>query len=306
MPWPSYAFRQELETNRMAHYLVCPVGADLVAYGGLWLMVDEAHVTSFAVLPAWRRHGIGGRLMLELMDLAADLGARVATLEVRLSNEAARLLYQRFGFRPVGVRPRYYSDNGEDALIMTTDPLDSEQMRQRLAAMAERYGPRPDVPHARRYRYVSVRLLAIETSCDETSVAVVEDGRRIHANVVASQVALHAQTGGIVPEVAARAHLRWMMPGARGGVRACRRGRPADLDGIAVTEGPGLAGSLLVGITMARTLAWDTGLPLVPVNHLEGHIYAAWLLDPDEPDGRSRRSRWWRSWSAAATRSWSR
>jgi len=81
------------------------------------------------------------------MYLCADLGARVATLEVRLSNEAARLLYQRFGFRPVGVRPHYYSDNGEDALIMTTDPIDSEPMRRRLSDMAERYGPRPDVPH---------------------------------------------------------------------------------------------------------------------------------------------------------------
>ena len=70
--------------------------------------------------------------MLELMELARDLGARVATLEVRLSNDAARQLYQRFGFRPVGVRPRYYSDNGEDALIMTTEPLDSAPMRQRL------------------------------------------------------------------------------------------------------------------------------------------------------------------------------
>ena len=130
---------------------------------------------------------------------------------------------------------------------------------------------------------MTVRLLAIESSCDETSVAVVEDGRRIHANVVASQTALHAQTGGIVPEVAARAHLRWMIPVLD---EACARAGVTDLhslDGIAVTEGPGLAGSLLVGITMARTLAWDTGLPLVPVNHLEGHIYAAWLLDPDEP-----------------------
>ncbi len=131
---------------------------------------------------------------------------------------------------------------------------------------------------------MSLTLLAIETSCDETSVAVVTDGRRIHSNVVASQVALHARTGGIVPEVAARAHLRWMVPVleeacATAGVTDVR-----DLDGIAVTQGPGLAGSLLVGITMARTLAWDTGLPLVPVNHLEGHIRAAWLLDPGEPD----------------------
>jgi tRNA N6-adenosine threonylcarbamoyltransferase len=130
---------------------------------------------------------------------------------------------------------------------------------------------------------VSIRLLAIESSCDETSVAVVEDGRRIHANVVASQTALHARTGGIVPEVAARAHLRWMIPVLEEACAVAGVTDLRDLDGIAVTEGPGLAGSLLVGITMARTLAWDTGLPLVPVNHLEGHIYAAWLLDPDEP-----------------------
>jgi N6-L-threonylcarbamoyladenine synthase len=128
------------------------------------------------------------------------------------------------------------------------------------------------------------RILAIETSCDETAVAVVERGRRIRADVVASQVALHAQTGGIVPEVAARAHLRWMVPVLD---EACRRAGAeglAGIEAIAVTEGPGLAGSLLVGITMARTLAWVHDLPLVPVNHHEGHLYAAWLLDPDEPE----------------------
>ena len=127
------------------------------------------------------------------------------------------------------------------------------------------------------------RILAVETSCDETAVAVVENGRRIVANVVASQVALHSATGGIVPEVAARAHLRWMIPvleeaRQRAGIDEWR-----ELDAVAVTEGPGLAGSLLVGISLAKTLAWANDLPLVPVNHLEGHIYAAWLLDPDEP-----------------------
>ena len=140
------------------------------------------------------------------------------------------------------------------------------------------------------------RVLAVETSCDETAVAVVEGGRRIVASVIASQVALHAMTGGIVPEVAARAHLRWMIPvleeaRARAGIEDW-----SALDAVAVTEGPGLAGSLLVGITMAKTLAWLHGLPLVPVNHLEGHIYAAWLLDPDEADRPapgSRSSRWW-------------
>jgi N6-L-threonylcarbamoyladenine synthase len=128
------------------------------------------------------------------------------------------------------------------------------------------------------------RILAVETSCDETAVAVVDSGRRIVANVVASQVALHSATGGIVPEVAARAHLRWMIPVLDEAKRQAGIGDWSEVEAVAVTEGPGLAGSLLVGITMAKTLAWVHDLPLVPVNHLEGHIYAAWLLDPDEAD----------------------
>ncbi len=126
-------------------------------------------------------------------------------------------------------------------------------------------------------------LLAVESSCDETGIALVEDGRRIHSNVVASQVALHAPTGGIVPEVAARAHLRWIVPVldealATAGVTM------RDVDGVAVTYGPGLAGSLLVGVNFAKALAWAHGKPLVPVNHLEGHVYAGWLLDPGEAE----------------------
>jgi N6-L-threonylcarbamoyladenine synthase len=128
------------------------------------------------------------------------------------------------------------------------------------------------------------RILAVETSCDETAVAVVENGRQIVANVVASQVALHGATGGIVPEVAARAHLRWMIPVLEEARERAGIEDWSSLEAVAVTHGPGLAGSLLVGISMAKTLAWVHGLPLVPVNHLEGHIYAAWLLDPDEAE----------------------
>ncbi len=125
-------------------------------------------------------------------------------------------------------------------------------------------------------------ILAVESSCDETAVAVVKDGRRILTNVVASQVALHSATGGIVPEVAARAHLRWMIPVLEQARQESGISSWSELEAVAVTEGPGLAGSLLVGITMAKTLCWLYDLPLVPVNHLEGHIYAAWLLDPEE------------------------
>jgi len=126
-------------------------------------------------------------------------------------------------------------------------------------------------------------LLAIESSCDETGIALVEGGRRIHANVVASQVAMHAATGGIVPEVAARAHVRWILP-VLDEAWAAAGATWDDLDAVAVTRGPGLAGSLLVGINFAKTLAWVHDRPLIGVNHLEGHVYAAWLLDPRQDD----------------------
>ena len=292
-PWPPEAYQHDLETNRLAQYLVARVGDEIAAYGGMWLMVDEGHIITFAVHPLWRRQHIGGRLLLAFLDLATDRGAHEATLEVRLSNLPARRLYERFGFRPVGLRPRYYSDNGEDALIMTTDPLADPAMRDadRPAARRDRRRAapvRPDrVPDDRGRRRVSGRLiLAIESSCDETGIALIEDGRRSVANVVASQVALHAPTGGIVPEVAARAHLRWIAP-VLDDAWTDAGATWDDVDAVAVTYGPGLAGSLLVGINFAKALAWVHDKPLVGVNHLEGHVYAAWLhdtADDDRPD----------------------
>ncbi|MBI3751897.1 MAG: ribosomal protein S18-alanine N-acetyltransferase [Chloroflexi bacterium] len=131
-PWPDDAYRAEIQANRLATYLVARSGETVVAFAGIWLMVDEAHVTTFAVHPDWRRRGIGERLLLTLLDVSLARHAREATLEVRLSNVAARRLYEKYGFRPVGLRPRYYSDNGEDALIMTTEPLAGLEMQERL------------------------------------------------------------------------------------------------------------------------------------------------------------------------------
>jgi N6-L-threonylcarbamoyladenine synthase len=121
-----------------------------------------------------------------------------------------------------------------------------------------------------------VNILGIETSCDETAIGVVEDGRRLLSNIVASQVDLHATYGGVVPELASRQHVEAVIP-----VLDEALGRAScsltDLDAIAVTYGPGLAGALLVGLNFAKALAFSADLPLVPVNHLEGHVYAAWL-----------------------------
>ncbi|NPV67658.1 MAG: tRNA (adenosine(37)-N6)-threonylcarbamoyltransferase complex transferase subunit TsaD [Anaerolineae bacterium] len=124
-------------------------------------------------------------------------------------------------------------------------------------------------------------ILGIETSCDETAAAVVRDGRHILSNVVASQVALHAPYGGVFPEVASRAHIEVIGAVVRQAMEEAAVGYDA-LDAIAVTRGPGLAGSLLVGVNFAKGLAFGQGLPLVGVNHLEGHIYSLWLTEAAE------------------------
>jgi [ribosomal protein S18]-alanine N-acetyltransferase len=143
-PWPPHAYRSEIETNRLAQYIVARVGGQVVAYAGMWMMVDEAHVTTFAVHPRWRRQRIGERLLLTLLDLARGRRAREATLEVRLSNLPARRLYEKYGFRPVGLRPRYYSDDNEDALIMTTESLDTARMQARIERLREALETAPE------------------------------------------------------------------------------------------------------------------------------------------------------------------
>jgi ribosomal-protein-alanine N-acetyltransferase len=132
-PWPAYAFEQELKGNRLARYVVARAGDAVVGFAGIWTMVDDAHITTFGVHPDWRRQGIGRQLLLNLVELSLAIGARRMTLEVRTSNLAAQALYRGLGFDVVGRRPGYYTDDGEDALIMTTPELDGPIMRDRLA-----------------------------------------------------------------------------------------------------------------------------------------------------------------------------
>jgi N6-L-threonylcarbamoyladenine synthase len=121
-----------------------------------------------------------------------------------------------------------------------------------------------------------MRVLGIETSCDETAAAVVEDGRVLRSNVVASQAALHNRYGGVVPEVAARQHLEAMLPVVEAALREARC-RWRDIDAVAVTSGPGLVGALLIGVSTAKALAYARDKPLIAVNHLEAHLYANWI-----------------------------
>ncbi len=128
----------------------------------------------------------------------------------------------------------------------------------------------------------TTRILAIETSCDETACAIIENGRVLLSSVVASQMDIHARYGGIFPEVASRQHVLSIIPVVEEALSQARL-TLRDIDAVAVTQGPGLAGSLIVGLNMAKGMALALGKPLVGVNHMEGHIYSAWVYNAGNP-----------------------
>ena len=142
-PWPTLAYRYELTKNDLSSYLVLRENegatseARVVAYGGFWLILDEGHISTLAVDPALRGRGLGEWMLVVLIETAILRGAGELTLEVRASNHVAQGLYRKVGFLQVGLRARYYHDNGEDALIMTTPRIDERGFQQHYRALVE-------------------------------------------------------------------------------------------------------------------------------------------------------------------------
>ena len=134
-PWPRDAYKHELTENRLAAYIVARADAEIVGYAGMWVILDEAHITTIAVDPAFRGQHVGERLLVGLIDAALGRGARWMTLEVRQSNATAQTLYKKYGFREIGVRKGYYSDNREDAIVMWSGNLQERDYQHRLAKL---------------------------------------------------------------------------------------------------------------------------------------------------------------------------
>jgi N6-L-threonylcarbamoyladenine synthase len=223
---------------------------------------DMWHLMDLAVAVPQRRRGVAGLLVDEFLA-AADAAGQAVLLEVRHGNAAAIALYESEGFVTLSVRRRYYADTGEDALVMVRE-VGGGVHRPREAGG------------------VSGPLLAIESSCDDSAAAVLTAGGQVLASVSHSQDAIHERYGGVVPEAASRAHVERMSAVVSEALReaGCRVG---DLQGVAATVGPGLIGALLVGVQTAKAIAWARRLPFFPVNHLHGHLAAAWLSDPQAP-----------------------
>ena len=253
-PWTAAGFAEELAAPRRA-YAVAEEDGEIVGYVGVMAVGEDAHLMNIAVHEKARGRGTGRALVKVAKRLAAELGATRITLEVRPSNTAAIALYESEGLVTVGERPGYYAQSGEAAVIM--------------------WGELGDL------------ILAIETSCDETAAAVMRGGRELVANVVASQIDFHARFGGVVPEIASRKHTEAIVGVVEEALAEAGEALGFDaplpfsaLDAVAVTYGPGLVGALVVGLAYAKGLSMATGLPLVGVNHLEGHIFANVFADP--------------------------
>ena len=135
-PWHAHAYHTEIG-NRAARYLVARMGGEVVGYGGLWVIMDEAHITTLAVVPEQRGKKIGERLLQALLDEAYLMGASRATLEVRERNVVAQCLYRKYGFRDAAIRKNYYSDNNENALVMWVDDIHTTRYRQHLRELRE-------------------------------------------------------------------------------------------------------------------------------------------------------------------------
>lgn len=255
--------------------------AKLIGYAGGWIVDGQVQVLKVATDPEYRRRGIAQELLAHLSRDARDLGATEMTLEVRITNTGAHAFYERLGLKRIGVRPHYYSDR-EDAVIYT-GPLPLAE--HDVAGMELHIN---DAAKAESTLKIQGGLiLAIETSCDETAAALIDEAGTIVSDVVASQIDFHSRFGGVVPEIASRKHIE-----AIGGVvQECleqariRAGRTDltwhDIAAVSVTYAPGLVGALVVGLAFAKGLAWALDKPLIGVNHLEGHLYANKLACPD-------------------------
>ncbi len=290
--WSADQFADELELPGRTWWIAHDQG-EIIGFAGGALCDGDLEVLDIACDPAYRRSGVASRLLARITYDAQMLGARTSTLEVARSNDAARALYTKAGYTEIGERKNYYGP-GIDALIMqATLPLTLDS----AATVPEphpsmRVWPPQKVPRSHEQlsalKAASPLILAIESSCDETAVAIIDGAGNICANVVATQIDFHARFGGVVPEIASRKHTEAIVgvyeeameeAGASLGLDGPLE--PADLAAVAVTQGPGLVGALVVGVAFAKGLAWSVDIPLICVNHLEGHLFANLFETPD-------------------------
>jgi len=286
-PWTEEMLRDELAQHLGWTSVAVDSAGTVIGFLVGRCYPDAWHVLDVAVAPDRRRRCVGGALLSGFVE-AAEKAGKAVILEVRTGNSEAAALYRSHGFATIGVRKQYYPDTGEDALVMARRPGEenvesggpcwSRRSSSQMGA-AGREARNPGRGPGRG-RGLEGPLLAIESSCDDSAAAVLTPDGEVLSSVTHSQDAVHEKYGGVVPEVASRAHVERMTAVVSEAV--FEAGCTIDeIGGVAATVGPGLIGALLVGVQTAKAIAWSRKLPFFPVNHLHGHLAAAWLANPE-------------------------
>ena len=292
-PWTERMFYEELSQPGRSWWVAHDQGS-VIGFAGGVLAGADFEVEEVVVDAARRREGIATRLVARVAYDAQMLGAATLSLEVDEKNEPARALYGALGLAEEGRRPGYYGA-GHDALVLRAPlPLATDAViATGRPEPAPSIRPWPIVPAPRSTEArdalaaAGPLVLTIESSCDETAMAVTDSHGVVCASVVATQIDFHARFGGVVPEIASRKHTEAIVgvfeetlarAGAHFGVDALA---PSDLAAVGVTAGPGLVGALVVGVAFAKGLCAAADLPLIAVHHLEGHLMANLFETPD-------------------------
>ena len=249
-PWDRKYFDNELNDSEIGELYVDVENGEVIAYGELWYMFENCDLTKIVVKRDHRHRGYGRKMLKHLIHVAKERGCEFMHLEVDVNNEEAIKLYKLNGFGTVRTRKKYY-ENGSDAYDMIRGLIEEK--------------PR--------------KILAIESSCDETACAVIDEELNVYSSVVTSQIDVHARFGGVVPEVASRMHVEQISTIVKEAVEQAKI-KVEDVDAIAYTIGPGLIGSLHVGGIAAKSLAFFYDKPLIGVHHLKGHIFINELIKP--------------------------
>ena len=249
-PWPRRYFLDEINNNEFSEIYVDKEDGEVIAYGDIWYMFENCDITNLAVKKEYRKKGYGSKMLNFLLSKAALKGCEFAHLEVNTNNLPAIRLYEKNDFTIMRTRNGYY-ENGDDAYDMLKSIIGTQKKC----------------------------ILAIESSCDETACAIIDEDLNVLSSVVTSQIDVHARFGGVIPEVASRMHVEQISTIVKAAVD--KAGIEMEhLSAIAYTIGPGLIGSLHVGAIAAKSLAFFYDLPLIGVHHLKGHIFINELIKP--------------------------
>ena len=294
--WSPQLFLEELSEDLPAarSWWVAHDNGKLIGIAGGMVVDDDVQILDVAVSDEYRRQGIARKLLSHVSYDAQMLGCTTASLEVEAENAGAIALYESLGFRVAGLRKNYYGPNAH-AQVMTAQlplvlPVDAASPEPTAAAMRAWPLERPERSADERAEIERRQMvLAIESSCDETAVAIIDADGNLLANQVSTQIDFHARFGGVVPEIASRKHVEVIVSVVDAALEDAAKAlgleggsvMPQELAAVGVTQGPGLVGALVVGVAFAKGFAYAAQKPLICVNHLEGHLYANLLTQPD-------------------------